>query len=69
MDDINIIGVKSARTIQWVKTKLIAALEIIDIGLINFYLGLKIKANCEKRTLKLLQPVYIKKILVKYYFN
>lgn len=42
---------------------------MVDMGLISFYLGLKIQYNREKKTLKLSQSAYIDKIFEKFYFN
>lgn len=40
--------------IEKVKAKLITTFSIIELGLIHFYLGLKIEKNQEKKTIKLL---------------
>lgn len=69
VDDIKIIRVKKWCYIKRIKYKLIAAFEIIDIELVNFYLDLKVKRDCQNNTLKLFQPIYIMKILAKYYLN
>lgn len=63
------MGVKRLGNIKIVKLELATAFEITDIGLISFYLELKVKRNQAKKTLKLLQPAYIDKILAKYYLN
>lgn len=39
------------------------------MGPISFYLGLKVDKDCEKRPIKLSQPAYIHKVLIKYYFD
>lgn len=41
-DNINIIRAKNLEVIGCFKAELIVAFEIIDMGLISFYLGLKI---------------------------
>ncbi len=63
------MGVKRLGNIKIIKLELTIAFEITDIGLISFYLELKVKRNQAKKTLKLLQPAYIDKILAKYYLN
>lgn len=39
---------KNIEIIFKVKIKLILTFKIVDIKLINFYLGLKVDGNCEK---------------------
>ncbi len=63
------MGNKGSSFIERVKLELATAFKIADMGSISFYLGLKVERNQAKKTLKLLQPAYIDKILVKYYFN
>lgn len=50
------MGAKNFKVINQIKAKLIAAFEMVDMGPINFYLGLKIKWNCERKIIKLFQP-------------
>lgn len=42
---------------------------MINMGLLNFYLGLKIECNQENQKIKSFQLVYINKILSKLYFE
>lgn len=42
---------------------------MVDMGPISSYLGLKIEQNQIKRTIKLLQLVYIDKIFPKFHFD
>lgn len=42
VDDIKIMGAKDSGVISRVKAELTAAFEMIDIGPISFYLGLKV---------------------------
>lgn len=51
------------------KKKLIAAFKIVDMQPISFYLKLKISRDREKKTIKLSQPLYIDKILAKFYLS
>lgn len=69
VDDIKIMGPRDSGVIARVKTELKAAFEMVDIGLISFYLGLKIERNREKKEIKLSQPAYIQKVLTKYYLD
>ncbi len=69
VDDIKVIEVKRSGHIKIVKHELAAAFEMVDIGPINFYLGLKIKRNYQNNILKLFQPAYIDIILAKYHLN
>lgn len=55
--------------IEQVKKELTTPIKIVDIGPINFYFDLKVKRDYEKKTLKLLQLVYIDKILAKYHLD
>lgn len=61
------MGLRDIEVITKVKIELITTFKIVNIGPINFYLGLKVNRNHQKRTIKLSQPIYIQKILTKYY--
>ena len=63
------MGPKNTGVITRVKTELTANFEMMDIRSINFYLGLKIDRACQKRAIKLSQPAYIWKVLIKYHFD
>lgn len=69
MNDIKIIRFKNTEIITIVKIKLIKVFKMVNMGPISFYLNLKLDKNCQKRTIKLLQLVYIQNILTKYHFN
>lgn len=56
IDDIKIMGVKESGFIERLKAELTAAFSMVDISPISFYLGLKVKRDREKKTIKLLQP-------------
>ena len=64
-----IIVLKNSKIIERVKLELTFAFSTINIGLISFYLGLKMQQNWENQTIKLLQLVYIEKIFNKFYYN
>ncbi len=49
--------------------ELAAEFEIMDMGPISFHLGLKVRKDWQKTTLKLSQSAYIDKILHKYHLN
>ncbi len=40
-----------------------------DMRPISLYFGLKVSWDCEKKTIKLLQPAYIEKILAKFHLS
>lgn len=42
---------------------------MVDMGLISFYLGLKVEKDHQKSTLKLSQLAYINMIYAKYHLN
>ena len=65
VDGIKVIGVNGSGHIERVTQELAAAFEMIDMGPISFYLGLKVERDRQNRTLKLSQPAYIEKILAK----
>lgn len=69
VDDIKVIKVKKLSYIEKVKYKQVIAFEIVNIGPISFYLDLKVKKDCQNKTLKLSQSIYIDKIIAKYYFH
>lgn len=68
VDNIKIMGTKKSCHIKRVKAQLAIAFEIVNMGLISFYLALKIERDREKQSLQLSPPAYIEKILAKYYF-
>ena len=69
VDNIKIIGPKNTGVIVRVKMELTAAFEMVDMGPISFYLGLKVDRDRQKRTIKLSQPVYIQKVFTKYHLD
>lgn len=48
MNNIKLIEPKVSETIERIKKKLVVAFEIVNLGSISFYLGLKVKQNREK---------------------
>ena len=69
VDDIKIIAPKRSGIIEGVKAELASAFSIVDMGPINFYLGLKVEQDREKKTIKLSQPSYIDKVLAKFHLD
>ena len=69
LDDIKIMEAKNFRVICQVKKKLTAAFEMVDMGLISFYFGLKVRRDHKKKMIKLSQPASIDKILAKFYLS
>ena len=52
-----------------VKQELASVLEMVDMGPISFYLGLKIERDRQKKTMEPSQSAYIDKILTKYHLD
>lgn len=67
INDTKIMGAKNSGVIGRVKAELIATFEIVNMRPISFYLSLKVDRNRERKIIKLSQPVYINKILSKFY--
>lgn len=53
VDNIKNVVIKKIGFIQRVRENLTIAFSIVDMGTINFYLGLKVKQDCQNRTIKL----------------
>lgn len=53
MDEIKIMAPKGSDFIEIVKAELTSAFQIVDMGPISFYLGLKVDRNREEKTIKL----------------
>lgn len=68
-DNVKVIEVKKSNHIKRVKRKFADTFEMVDMRPISFYLSLKIERDCQKKTLKLSQPAYIDKILLKYHLD
>ncbi len=49
-----------------IKAELASAFDIVDIKPLAFYVGLKVLWDPKQRTIKLLQPSYIKKLLKRH---
>lgn len=54
VDNIKFIDVKESGHIERVNLELAAAFKMANMGLISFYLGLKVERDQAKKTLKLL---------------
>ncbi len=53
VDDIKIMAPKRSPFIEKVKAELVSAFQMVDIGTISFYLGLRVDQNREEKTIKL----------------
>lgn len=60
---------KGSGFIERVKAELVAAFQMVDMGPISFYLGLKVDRDREKKKIKLSQPAYIEKVLCKFFLD
>lgn len=69
VDNIKVMARKKSGHIERIKAKLATTFDIIEMGPISFYLGLKIEIDQSKQSLKLSQPFYVEKILEKYYLH
>lgn len=69
VNDIKVMALKKSGIIQRVKAELAAAFSMVDMGPINFYLGLKVEQDRAKRTIKLSQPASIDKVLSKFHLD
>lgn len=63
VDDPNIFAPRGSGIISRIKSELAAAFDMVDMGPLAFYVGLKVTRDREKRTIKLSQPGYIEKLL------
>ena len=63
VNDLNIFASFGSRIISCIKLELTMAFEMVDMGPLAFYVGLKVTRNREKRTIKLSQPGYTQKLL------
>lgn len=55
--------------IEKVKQEFTATFSMIDMGLISFYVGLKMEQDQKYKLIKLFQPIYIEKVLAKFHFD
>lgn len=69
IDDIKIMAIKGSGFIEKVKAKLASAFQMVDMGPISFYLGLKVERDREQKTIKLSQPAEIEKVLRKFFLD
>lgn len=58
--------IKESQFIKKFKAKLISTFQIVNMGLISFYLGLKVEQNRKQKMIKLDQLAYIEKIFRKF---
>ena len=62
VDDLNIFTPAGSGIMKRVKEELAAAFDIVDMGPLAFYVGLKVTRDRERKTIKLSQPGYIEKL-------
>ena len=63
IDNLNIFALLGSGIISCIKSELTTAFEMVNMGPLVFYVGLKVTRDQEKRTIKLSQPGYIEKLL------
>ena len=66
VDHPNIFAPFGIGIISRIKSELTTAFEMVDLGPLAFYVGLKVIRDREKWTIKLSQPGYIEKLLDRY---
>lgn len=69
VDDIKIIAPRKSGAFDGVKQELTFTFSMVDLGLISFYLGLKVQRNWEKQMIKLFLSTNIDKVFSKFYLN
>ena len=69
VDDIKIMAPKRSGFAEKVKVKLVSTFQMVDMGPISFYLGLRVDRNREEKTIKLSQPAYIENVLRKFFLD
>ena len=65
VDDIKIMG-KDAGMVSAVKSQFKAAFDMVDMGPISYYLGLKVERNRKDRIITISQPAYIDKVAARF---
>ena len=63
VDDLNMFAPRGSGILPRIKSELAAAFDMVDMGPLAFYVGLKVSLDREKKTIKLSQPGYIEKFL------
>lgn len=63
VDDLNIFATSGSGIMQLVKKELAAAFDMVDMGPLAFYVGLKVTRDRIQKTIKLSQPGYIENML------
>ena len=66
IDDIQIYSLKGSRYIIELKQKLHKRFAITDLGLSTYYLNIEIQRDRTKRTIRVTQTTYLKKILARF---
>lgn len=69
VNNVKIMASKKSGIIQYIKSELTTLFSIIEMGFINFYLGLKIEQNQANQMIKLLQLAYINKVFSRFYLD
>lgn len=69
VDDLNLFTPAGSSWMKRMKDELSAGFKMVDMGPVQFYLGLKVDRDRVKRTIKLSQPAYIEKMLHKFHLQ
>lgn len=63
VNNLNIFATAESVIMKRIKTELAIAFDMVDMGPLAFYVGLKVTRDCKKKTIKLSKPGSIKKLL------
>lgn len=66
VDDIQIYGPKGSPHIAALKSELHKRFAMTDLGHCQYYLGMEIQSNRAKRTVRITQTTYLKKVLARF---
>lgn len=63
VDDFNIFASVKNEIMKRIKEKLATTFDMVDIGPLGFYIGLKVTRDHKQKIIKLSQPGYIEELL------
>lgn len=63
VNKLNLFTLRGSLIMKKIKDMLTTGFKMVDMGLISYYLGLKVERDRMEKTIKLLQPAYVEKVL------
>ena len=66
VDDIQIYGPRGSKHISDLKEELSKRFAMTDLGSCSYYLGMEIQRNRAKRSVRITQSTYLKKVLARF---